>query len=385
MHPKLSHLTTEQYDEVLRKYYDPEKTLTVTEIIKEYDIDVRAGDFLSLFPLRHHDEACIHCDYVSLVSKLPSRSSPTSIQLYCPNCNHKHLTYCRCRNCLETIREQQIENELFKRELIYESFGLNELHVPSVGELSLKTLLYFKACITHSVSEEFEYVFPYSPTQINFAPTYKYRNEIIKYLYRQNLVVPCPDSDLSAFVFNDEHTETTAYYPAKVNWLLLPNLNTAERLNFIADIDTHLNEYAENQDVHEHELEIWHEIIKNEALEYYEHKLSEVYIHLDKIGEKTYSVFYNLSNRFSVAQIYQLVFTTVRDTNHYGIQKDIPKYRLKNMFIGALERKADKYEAEGWLKEYRRDFDCPQSTLSALFFDGYLKVGGEYFTTPIPI
>ena len=91
-------------------------------------------------------------------------------------------------------------------------------------------------------------------------------------------------------------------------------------------------------------------------------------------------MFDDLAERFSLAQIYHLVFVTVRNTHHYVTQQAIPRYQAKRMFGGGLGRRADKYEAEAWLKEYRRDFNCPQSTLSAIFFDFYLGRGADYFT-----
>ena len=135
-------------------------------------------------------------------------------------------------------------------------------------------------------------------------------------------------------------------------------------------------------EVQEHAL--WHKIVKHEALEYYEYKLSEVNTGLDKVGDKTHAVFDDLVNRFSLAHIYHIIFVTVRNTHHYITQQRIPRYQAKNMYVGAIERNANKYEAEGWLKNFSRERNCPQTTLSAIFFDFYLGLGGGYFESRLP-
>jgi hypothetical protein len=75
----------------------------------------------------------------------------------------------------------------------------------------------------------------------------------------------------------------------------------------------------------------------------------------------------------------------VRDVTDYNVKNDIPPYRAKNNFVGAIQRKAEKYIAQGWnLNDSRRDFDCPQTWISSTFFDVFMKVGQNGFTSMPP-
>ena len=102
---------------------------------------------------------------------------------------------------------------------------------------------------------------------------------------------------------------------------------------------------------------------------------------LPEVGEKTHATFDNLLDHFSPAQAFNITWQSVRDTTDYIVRENLPKYRAKNMFIGAVQRKADKYRAEGWeARNSRRDFNCPQTVLSSTFFDTFVRVGEKSFT-----
>lgn len=209
--------------------------------------------------------------------------------------------------------------------------------------------------------------------------------DVLKHLYHgARVIAPDPESDLSAFRFTGNDDEGLSFYLDRVEWLLLQRLSQENRRAYLRDVDSRLRSMvvAENMEFAEHQL--WHQIVKYEALEYYEHKLAEVNVELDQIGDRTHAVFDDLINRFSLAQIYHIIYVTIRNTHHYITQKRIPRHQAKNMYVGAIERNANKYEVEGWLKEFRRDFNCPQSTLSSVFFDFYLGIGASYFETALP-
>ncbi len=56
------------------------------------------------------------------------------------------------------------------------------------------------------------------------------------------------------------------------------------------------------------------------------------------------------------------------------------------MFIGSIQRKADKAIAEGWtIKNARRDFYLPQTIISSTFFNTFLELGNEYYENVMPV
>ena len=75
----------------------------------------------------------------------------------------------------------------------------------------------------------------------------------------------------------------------------------------------------------------------------------------------------------------------VRDTVDYIARNNISRNRGKNIFIGAIQRKADKAKAEGWeLKHFGRDLNCPQTSVSSTFFNLFLELEDSAFETVPP-
>lgn len=112
--------------------------------------------------------------------------------------------------------------------------------------------------------------------------------------------------------------------------------------------------------------------------EYFTYSLAERGYELETFGEKTHTVFDELLLHFSIGQVFNLTWQAVRDTTDYIVKERLPKYHAKNTFIGAVQRKADKARAEGWtVRNSRRDFNCPQTVVSSVFFDVFARLGGS--------
>lgn len=117
----------------------------------------------------------------------------------------------------------------------------------------------------------------------------------------------------------------------------------------------------------------------DECIEHYDYQLRKRSFEFGKFGDKTHSTFERLLTKFSVGQIFNLTWQSVRDTNDYILTEGIPSYQGKNMFVGAIQRKGDKAIAEGWtIKPSRRDYNCPQTVVSSTFFDLFLGRGQKY-------
>lgn len=386
MHKKLSHLSQDDLQELLRRYYDPEKEFTVSQIMTDFAVDARPGELVSLLPESIHEEACPHCEGVKLRSKAQSRSSYGQSTPTCPNCGHELSRYCACTNCRYVEAEEKDAQERVQRAAVFQHYGPDAWPTVSPGnELALEDAIYLKAIVTHRVAEDLSEVEPTVFTRTRLAPGELMVWDVLKHLYHYTkAIAPSPESDLSAFEFKIDGTESPSFFMNKVRWLLLPSLSSSARTAYLREVDAKLRALADSEDMEFSERALWHEIVKHEAIEYYKHKLAEVNVELDQIGNKTHAVFDDLVNRFSLANIYQIIYAAVRSTLHYTTQQSIPRYQAKNMYIGSIEGNANKFEAEGWLKNYRRDFNCPQSTLSAIFFDFYLGIGASYFETVLP-
>ena len=75
----------------------------------------------------------------------------------------------------------------------------------------------------------------------------------------------------------------------------------------------------------------------------------------------------------------------VRDITDYIARENISKQQGKNLFIGAIQRKAEKTKVEGWeLEHFGRDLNCPQTAVSSTFFNLFLELGDSAFETVPP-
>ena len=195
----------------------------------------------------------------------------------------------------------------------------------------------------------------------------------------------CCDSNIDAFLFDEQVESTTAYYPVKVDWLLLPSLKIEEKKSYIRDLEKLISGDSHPVSWVEELQPIWKEIAKHECIEYLQYQAELRDMKLDKVGEKTNTIFESLLENYSIGQIFNLTFQSAMSSSDYAIRENIPKYRAKNMLIGNIQRKADKARAEGWVvKNSRRDFKCPQTIISSMFFDTFMKIGKSALEVTMP-
>lgn len=273
--------------------------------------------------------------------------------------------------------------EKIKRNVIHENFA-GRCWDGDFENLTLRDAVYLSALIRQSLSEDLTTVTPYSPGPPMLAPTSDYKGKIVQHLQGKSLLAIDPHSSIEAFEFNAELTTVESYYPAKVGWLFLPGLDVADKRQFMLNLTAAID--GDWPDAWENDLPaLWRDIVKAEAFEYFFHMLDQRGYRLDKIGEKTHAIFDFLIERFPLSKICNLIWQAVRDVTDYNVKNAIPTYQAKNNFVGAIQRKAEKYIAQGWdLRDSRRDFECPQTCISSTFFDTFIKVGERGFTSLPP-
>ena len=109
MEKNLDHLTSEEIETLMQRYYAGE---SVSKLTKEYGISVRSSDLYKLFPPEAFaNYICEYCDEPLVINR-PSKTMKNlpkyERDLYCPVCGHKPFqTYCNCQNCQE-------EEKIFK-------------------------------------------------------------------------------------------------------------------------------------------------------------------------------------------------------------------------------------------------------------------------------
>jgi hypothetical protein len=97
-------------------------------------------------------------------------------------------------------------------------------------------------------------------------------------------------------------------------------------------------------------------------------------------GEKTILLLHKLLNKYSVAQLYSFIWRATKDAVAFYVRENTTKKHAINTIPGAIQRMAEKAEAEGWeTVSYRRNFKLPQSLMSEVLYNAILKIGDRGF------
>ena len=381
MSEKLNHLNDQEIEELVNRYYQGEK---VSDLIKQFKIDVIPSKLVSTFPALITNIECIHCGDIKLEKRRVSRSSLQTSKASCPICKHKNDGICYCENCRKNRQELKKDHQQFCREIIREEYDLRGLMPRPLDELTFENTFNLFCLFRHSVSEDLIYSDPFGFNDVPLSPTGDYSMNMLRNLLRANLVAIDPESALDAFVIDEVLNTANSYYPSRVNWIVLPNLNVVEKRRYLKSVSDALLKDNWHDEWSKESNRLAFEIAKQECIEYLQYSANVRDIPITKVGDKTNSIIENVLEDYSVGQIFNLIFQASMSTVDFMVREDIPKYKARNLVIGAIQRKADKARANGWqIKNSRRDFNCPQSIVSSVMFTTILEFGEDYLKIPL--
>ena len=379
-HNKLAHLTPEQVDDLITRYYEDEK---LASLIEAFNIDAKPAGLIHLFPpVVHKDLPCPYCPNTNLISKRPARTSaprhPETPR--CPGCGHRHAEGCPCKPCRAKADAARRESDKKKRQVI-EATYTREHAIPPPEDLTLQDAVFLMAIARHAAADDLAYLKPYHDYAGTLAPLPDCQHDIMAHLYERGLIAISPGSDINAFDFDEALTEIKRHNPAWVRWAFLPGLDVEEKRGYLNRLKTLVNggDWPDgwSRDV----PKLWHVIVKNECLQQFVLLLAERRDKPQSIDPKTRALFDRLLADFPPSQVFYLTWSTSDDLS----KKHIPYRNRKAMSLKAIERKADKAKAgERALPHFERDKRCPQTVLSATFFNDFLKLGNAAFEAVPP-
>lgn len=374
MQKDLGHLSSEEIEALMQRYYNGEAASRLT---KEYKLSVRAAELYKLFPPEvYPNYSCEYCDEFLVINR-PSKATKDfpkyERDLYCPICGHKPFqAHCRCKNCLE--EEQLLRIEQLKQ--IQEVYSRPRTPV-DFSSLSFRNKVFLGTLCRALLKENLYEIAPYSGAEVILAPTDDLRTKIYSDLIHTQIIAVSPQSPLEAFPTDSEDFPNT-FYTYKVTYflnLVFPK-NKQDLFTEILNPSYYSADYADEA------LELWKEIAVAECIEYLQYQLDKVNFEFTP-GEKTYKTFEIILNDFSVSQIYGIIWRSVADASKLYLEKGISKKHAANSVIGACERYAERAKINGWdLTQYNRIKDIPQSTLSLFYFNRVLRIGDMGFRVP---
>jgi hypothetical protein len=387
IHDKLKHLSLEQLDSLMLRYYGNE---TAKSLIEEYQIDISSGKLYTIFPPKVCEaELCHNCNIPMVIerkSKTASSQSYRSKDIHqCLKCGHNDGRSCSCDSCtrereIERARKEEAKKrELeYKRELINKHYDLRNNVSVEYSELMFRDKVYLGALLRLCVSEDLQYIKAVASSDDKLSPSPEMSKEIVLSLINKSLITIHPNSPSDAFVESGEEPFPTVYYIYKTNYHLNVGLNE-QRERIIKEL-MNPPEF-DRLDNSVFGLMIWKEIALAECLEYLMYQINKVKLSFTP-GEKTIALFEDLLDKFSVSQIYGIIYKGVTSATRYYQESNISKKQAGNSVISSCQKYAETALANNWeLRSYHRIPDLPQSMISEFFFNRVLKIGDEGFYT----
>lgn len=387
-HQKLAHLTDQQIDGLVARYYAGAKT---GDLVVGFGIDARGSELVKLFPPRVRAEIeCPHCA-VNLWQPLRSKFAGTAPLPYCPACKHEHIegTYrhCNCEGCRRRVAE--VEAALVAMKLVLVEVGyptFPEWDDPNlehlVEQLTLRDVVFLSALYRNANIQADGTAGPPYANERPLSPSTELTKAMLSHLSKRGLIRVSAASPLDCFQFDEELTRVTAHYTFKVRYRLLPMLpagligETMHTIDFLAD-----DGFWQSRDAYPDEaLALWKELALHECLETFEHQ-GQLHNLQPPSGEKTVVTFQALLTDLSVAQVYNIVWSAARNAAAYYQRGGVSKPQASNSMVGRCRTHADKAKVDGWtIKPYGRNHERPRSELSHVLQDVLLKIGQQGFT-----
>lgn len=372
---KLEHLTEEQIQDLISRYYNHENN---KNLISEFKIDISESQLYKVFPPQIFENyKCEYCEQ-SLVADRKSKTNNHYMErdLYCLNCSHKLIRNCNCENCCEKA-EKKLQ---LKKELIVRYLAIHQPSKVNYNDLDFKGKIYLGALCEFSLSEDMYTINEYivSRTKVkDLAPTKKMIIDIYSYLLKIKAIKISPYSDADAFYFEDNKIIPKNLLDLKYELNLVLPPNKADLLNDIL----YPKNYGENYKKEIHGL--WLEIALEECIEYLLYKFSEINFEFSP-AEKTYVTFQNLLVNFSVSQIYSIIYAGVNDASNKYMSKSMSsKKHAANYVITFCGYRGETALRNNWdIKGFSRIRDLPQSELSLFLFEKVAKIGELGFSYP---
>jgi hypothetical protein len=373
----LNHLTEQEINELIRKYYGH---IRIQDLLEEYSLSVNPGQLLRLFPPKETKTLCPYCG-VNMLRYFESRghSSYEDGKIVCPNCNHNDNSfYCRCHNCKEVAIEKERKEYEEKYQAVKAILDKTRQNLITPDELTFTDKIYLGSLLRVGLSEDLSVINPLDSFPNLLAPTRNYSSEIIDRLIDKKIIGISPESDLDYFSDLNVEKGSMSFDSDKIKWELLIMIEKEERVQFI---DSVMNPDFEK--LPEETFDLWHKVALNECLEYFYYNLSSVLGVYYNAGSKTISIISEMLKTHSVSQIFGLIYRATNNALRFRAERGVSRKYAANVVIGNAQNFAERALINNWnITKYNRPRECPQSALSKFLYNRVLKIGEDGFNMP---
>lgn len=377
MHEKLAHLTVSQVKELMKRYYSnaDEK---ISSLIQEYKINIQPSRLYTLFPNIVCKETCERCGSqleMLPLSKTAMNSRYQQQEKKCPECGHTlNDQICDCTMC-KTKREkikyekerQEREHRISLRKQIQKMYRKKAEDLIKFEDIGFLEKVYLGAICRGFLSEDLTTILPIEPSLL--SPDGRISAEIVNTLIDQRILVVDPMSDIEDFVQDENFPKT--YYTFKVRYSINLKL-PPDKVELIKQIIYPKELKDEDKET---AYTLWKTIAIEECIQYLIYQLEQVRFEFTP-GDKTYTMFEELLEHYSVSQIYGIIWRKVSDAARFYQEGGITKNHAANTVIGGCLSFGERARINNWdITKYSRIKELPQTLISQFLFNQVLHIG----------
>ena len=373
IHSKLAHLSEDQIDALITRYYAGER---ITDLLVEYAVACHPPQLYKLFPpVIHSSVICPNCGAV-MMSALVARNSDStnSKSLYCSQCRHKTSLRCNCEYCRN---RQKTKHDLIS-------------HVPSADQavadqgisrralttdnLTLEqaiALLALTRCI-ESIDSRGRRILVSDSTIVPFAPKGGYAKLLIEQLSKAKLFGSNPVNHDVYDLFGDEELTSLLY---QIHW----NIPSDVRIELVQQIE----QCAQTRLWPNHWWDQLSDMKKSlafaECQEFYDFCAKQRGLP-PSAQRSTTLMLNNLLQDYPVAQCYRIIYAGAKAAADFLVRTSCAAQHAANYMIGSCQRWADRARSEDWVvTPFRRNPELPRSMINYVLYDDFLKCGNDGF------
>jgi hypothetical protein len=372
---RLNHLNAYQIELLIKRYYDGDN---IKDLLNEFKIDSTVSQLYKIFPLIITDNKCPYCN-VNMVIKRQAKSTRNIRSVAnCPNCDHIYINNCQCFGCVEDRNLSKQKELICRRESIQRVYSDSKENKLRIHELDIYDKAYLGSLLLVGIDEDLTTISPIETCGCKLSPTAEMDKNIVLHLYKKLIIRVHPDSKLDAF---SDINFPYEFSSLKVKYLLNVTADTNQKKM----VEGLINPYIELTDLHTKRCiyNIWRQIALHECINFLSDNMIKNGLPC-KLNKKFIGVIQEMTNYFSISQVFSIINRSIVDTIRGCYQDKISKIDAVNHVMSYYkDYSTNMIENDLLITNYKLENYMQQSVLSRFFFEKIIKSGEEgYYIKP---
>ena len=359
---KLSHLTSEEIENLKSEYYAGENTKKLT---LKYNIDISPSKLSQTFPLVKTEN--VKCKYCKVFMHFipPAKTNRNRKEYICTSCQHREgILGCNCKKCLyqkaidieDARRKKSLHSKKNKETIITAREYPN---APMLSMINTRERLFLGALLRVHLHHDCLLIDLRNNNAQKYAPTQEYRDKILADLLEKNIIVPYKIGKNESMAILEKYVEGELYDIC------------------ISDIDKNKRElvaelmYPDNKNLsyrYEDIIILQEEIQIYEAIEYMMLIIKKFDFYPFDVEEKYRILFSQILKRYSLGQLFNFIYTAIRNQAAYSKKECHHGYiPIANYIYKSISNRYDRARDKNWnITLYNRIYEAEETELSKL-------------------